>query len=260
MKKYLFIDTCIISEIIENESLKIQLNKITQDNSYCCIIGDKTLSELANSKSLFDKFFKLSNEISFEIAKSKQLLINEEIQNSKIEKNIDVSLIKLTGTKDEFEYFIKLYLKAISDEFPKGSKQEILDSILILKKNFPPKNGRSYLRNEIICFYETIVIQQLITFHNFNLELIKSKDFNIYRFKSLISQSLIVFWKFYKMKDRKSKESDVFDISMASVFPYVNAVITENNLARDLEMIKKEKIYFKNLDNIFTLKDLKNHG
>jgi hypothetical protein len=58
------------------------------------------------------------------------------------------------------------------------------------------------------------------------------------------------------MPDRKPRLSDVVDICISSAFPYVNYILTENNLATDIKQIKNKKLFFTDIE-VLTIRDLK---
>ena len=252
-----FIDTCIISQALQDNEIMKNLIRFIVENKCFCGITAKTLSELHKSNLLFNEFHKYLNVFPFFLIKPSKILISDEINKINSGVPIHVALANLRCSSVELENLTKEIVSIVDTEFPKGAKKIITDSMQDLKKNFPPKNGNKYVNSEIKTFCELLILQQLENHHPDLLAKIKKKEFNPLEFESLKSQVLIKFWKFYKSEDRKIRDSDVFDISMSSCFPYMDIIISEKNMVNDIKQIKREKFAFGNLKQVLTIKELK---
>ena len=124
-----------------------------------------------------------------------------------------------------------------------------------LKKKYPPKRGK-YTVKEIDDFNFFASIAQIgIRDRFFAKNLLDSGEaIELNKFPSLKSTSYIVFYKFYP-DDRKPLTSDVFDIMISAILPYIDYFLTEGNL---FDIIMKIKTKHDFLDNMipYKLKDI----
>ena len=125
-----------------------------------------------------------------------------------------------------------------------------------LKENYPPKNAK-YTLKEIEDFNLYASTSQIgIRNKSFERKVLNSGKFiDINQFPSLKSTSYVVFYKFYP-DNRKPISSDVFDIIISAILPYVDYFLTEGNLYDIIMKIKRKNNY---LDNIipYKLKDIR---
>ena len=256
-KNITFVDTCIISQALQEKEVMKSFIRFIIDNKCLCGITTKTLSELHKSNALFKELHKYLNTFPFFLIKPSKILLSDEVNKINSRAVIHVSLTSLRHSKNELEKLTKTIVDIVDTEFPKGAKKTITNNIQDLKKNFPPKNGKKYSSGEIKTFCELLILQQLENHHSDLLVKIENMDFNPLDFESLKSQALITFWKFYKSEDRRIRDSDVFDISMSSCFPYMDIIISEKNMVSDINQIKRGKLAFDNLKQVLTIKDLK---
>ena len=131
----------------------------------------------------------------------------------------------------------------------------ILDGMSSLTKSYPPKNKR-YSKKEIDCFVDLASMQQIMLR---DIKFVRNKTKNkvlidTKKFPSIISTSFIVFYKFYP-DNRKPIISDVYDIIISSLLPYVDYVITENNLCEIIRKVQKNHSFLKEL-TYYSIKDV----
>ncbi|HET55274.1 MAG TPA: hypothetical protein ENN33_08660 [Ignavibacteria bacterium] len=141
-----------------------------------------------------------------------------------------------------------------SDYWKKG-QSEVLSSIVALKKNFPPKRDKYSI--EDIEYFNTIVSTSQIAIRNraFASRIVQSGvTIDLNKFPSLKSTSYFVFYKFYPDK-RKPINSDVFDIIISALLPYVDFFITEGNLYDIISKIKMNHLFLENIE-VYKLKDI----
>ena len=254
--KLWFLDTNIISEMIKNKKT-IFKNSISEFNLRKIILcfSIYTLFELYKKEKLFEEFITYFCKLPFFLIKNYNQLLTDEISSyPKINdysdfgnKHIDIFNFSHFAFSDNPEELFKEYLKKsnFNHHFNVYEKEklEIFRSILDLKNNYCNENYSE--------FVEKVVLQQLIiNDKNFLKNIIYKKDLlTIDNFKSLKMMAFIVFYKFYNT-DRKPEFSDISDIAMSSVYPYMDAVITECNQADYLNKIKKNDKFIGNLDII----------
>ncbi len=244
------VDTCILSDLFENESAYrnfIQFLILKK-----CFLGISifTINELQKSKVNFDRFKNDFRILPTFMIKPSEMILADEISHYPDENMPEtISLIKL-DLRDRFlEHLInsEKYQKVIS--FLETSKPLVLQSILNLKKNFPPNKNGKYTNEQIQNFVARVILQQLQKTHSsWLVNATENSPLEIDKIKSLKSQLLITFWKFYLMRDRKPRLSDIYDIAFSSAFPYVDYVFTENNIVNDIIQIKRKRLFFDNLE------------
>ena len=117
-------------------------------------------------------------------------------------------------------------------------QDSILRGMLGLIANYPPK-GSKYSKKEIDKFIRMATYDQIILYDKSFIHKIRDyPDLNLEAVPSFALQSAMVFNKFY-VDNRKPQQSDVYDIVIASSFPYVDAVITEGNMFQILKQLKQ---------------------
>ncbi|MCP3683684.1 MAG: hypothetical protein GY861_13445 [bacterium] len=147
------------------------------------------------------------------------------------------NVLKLSRFYERTDYWIK-------------SRESILENIINLKNNFKPA-GEKYTKKEIKEFVDLVSIQQVILR---NLEFaqntvnIEKKEIDINQFPSIITKSYVVFYKFYSDNKRPSS-SDVIDIIIASLLPYVDFFITEGHLCEIIKKVQSIHNYLTNLQS-----------
>ncbi|HEX9952642.1 MAG TPA: hypothetical protein VGB53_12795 [Rubricoccaceae bacterium] len=138
----------------------------------------------------------------------------------------------------------------------KQGRRQILDGMLGLVKNYPPK-GKAYTLKEARFFVYMASLQYLS--HEVpefvQGELDAGREVDLDRFPSVRAMSYVVFYKFYADR-RRAMLSDVFDILISTALPYVDTVITESHLAEVVRRVKRRDGLFGQLE-IATLKDLR---
>ncbi len=130
----------------------------------------------------------------------------------------------------------------------KNDVQTILDGMLRLKGNYPPSNGTTYSITDIQNFVEIVSKQQVQERDPCFLQRIGGtvEQIDISQFPSITIMTLIVFYKFY-LDRRRPTQSDVFDIIISSILPYVDVVITEAWMRNTIATIQRRHGYLPNL-------------
>jgi hypothetical protein len=136
-------------------------------------------------------------------------------------------------------------------------RDHILQGILSLKKNYPPQKGSKYSKKEIETFVQIASVEQIMRRDiNFaKVQLDKGSPIDVFKFPSIIATSYTVFYKFY-VDNKKPKLSDVFDIIISSLLPYVDIVITEGHLCEIIRKVQEVHGYLSLLRAI-TIKKVK---
>jgi hypothetical protein len=82
----------------------------------------------------------------------------------------------------------------------------------------------------------------------------ENTEIDLDAFPTLKAMIYTVFYKFYMDPDRKPSRSDGFDVLIASVLPYVDAVFTERHQAEVLRKTKRRDPFLDHLQ-VMTLRD-----
>ncbi|MEZ4644320.1 MAG: hypothetical protein R3E31_16570 [Chloroflexota bacterium] len=126
---------------------------------------------------------------------------------------------------------------ALENQWNAG-KASIIEGILKLKSNFPPK-GEKYTDKEIREFVKYAMVTQIgFQDRDFARKIVNSRkviDTDKFPSRKMILYS--VFYKFY-VDNRKPMISDAFDLIIGAPTPYMDAIVIEKHQA---EIIKKVK-------------------
>ena len=213
-----------------------------------------TLAELWSRQELFEKYIDIFSEFPSGILDGHESIFNKEIDKYKGNESINPIVIAPFAITEpglsKKEILIKLINNSVfvdRAEYWKTEQNDVLEGMLSLKKNFPPKKGK-YMKKEIEEFNMLASVSQIgirnpIFARSF---LNRNEEIDLNYFKSVVCTSYIVFYKFY-IDRRKPQTSDVFDIIISSILPYIDYFITEGNLKEIVETIRKRH---RKLDNI----------
>lgn len=253
-----FIDTCVISEAFEKKEVYRALLLFLVKNKCFVCLSINTFFELENRPDYFEKLLNDFRLFPTVMVVTTLQLRKLEIDSYPHELRDFKKLVSLNLTKDMDKLSAVLSDKTIQGHHTKTreDKKEVLEHILSLRENFPPKNKKSYSKNEAQEFVNEVIYQQLIKFNPIFYSSIKNpNEINLNVFKSFNSQLFLTFWKFYKLKDRKPRLSDIYDLSMSSIFPYMDFVLSENNIVSDIRQIKNISSVFRNVSPL-SIKDI----
>lgn len=250
------VDTCVISDVLENEIALNSFKKFIVESNSLIGLSVYAFYELSKSEKIYNKFKIIFPPKRIVLLKTSSMLLEDEMEAYLSLKKIEPIFIPPTENFDlinsvfSSEKMRNNYIKLDND------KNIVLTHILDLKRSFPPKKNGKYTKEDRIEFVKKVTIQQ---FERFNREWFlhrKNENFNYSAFKSLTGQLYITFFKFYILKDRKPKVSDIIDITMSASFPYVDFILTEKNLAYDIKQMQKQNLHFENTV-VYTLEDIK---
>jgi len=215
-----------------------------------------SIIEIAESSFLFNKYleffsiypsFILDGFFSI-FTKELQAYDNDNFQvNPVVISPLNSGLESKLNPKDRLKTIIDKSGFFIRKQYWDSGRQSILDGITSLTQHYPPKN-KKYSKKEIEYFVDLASMQQIILRDNKFAQNIIHNNLQIdpQQFPSIISTSFIVFYKFYPDK-RKPIISDVYDILISSLLPYVDYIITENNLCEIIRKIQKNHSFLNEL-------------
>lgn len=258
-KTYLIclLDTCVISDFYEESSLYQNFLKKVSEDDVLIAISISTIMELKKAPERYEWFKNEFTKLPSFLIKPSDLLLKDELDQYPNENSENFLLLYLFSNTDFLTFLDGSEKFQFGAQNIEKDKINVLNSILSLKENFPPDSNKRYSNLKINEFLERVTLQQLVTYFPQSKDKIQShKKIDYSKFKSLRSQLLIAFWKFYLMKDRRARKSDIFDIAIVSALPYVDLVITEKNLKNDIEQIRKKGLFFHNLEAV-TINELR---
>jgi hypothetical protein len=265
--KLCLFDTCALTSFLQNQNYWI--TKFEQEfglsNAVVCYSAF-TLSELWYRQEIFEKFIDFFSWYPSLLLEGHQSILDKEVIAYNTNTDINPVSICPSAITDEKLTKRERLKKVIEDSefvartaYWKEAEESILKSITGYTKSYPPKNNK-YSINEISNFVDIVSANQLYLREKQFVKKHKEPiDFT--KFPSLLTTSYIVFYKFY-LDQRKHINSDIFDIIISSVLPYVDYFITEKNLANNIKSIQTRHKYLTNV-KAFTLaeytQDIKKH-
>jgi hypothetical protein len=262
--KLCLIDTNAISEILKQPDPKMRRYlELLKPSEYIPCFSLFTILELRQRDTLYKRFLETFSIIPCIILKSLDQLFQEELSVYPDFNKVSPILISSPGilaTKNQkFADILNLAFSKpevqVLESKWNSEKGSILDGILNLVKNYPPRSSK-YTADEIRFFVEIAGFQQIAyRAFKFTQRLVKEGETVIVdSFPSIKITVFTVFYKFYTDK-RRPQESDSFDIIISSTLPYVDTVITEKHQAEVLKKIKQQDKFIENLE-VIRLKDL----
>src|SRR6266511_1917668 len=223
-----------------------------------------TLIELRRKPALFQQFVEQFHPFPCVLLKGYMELLAEEVASYPDPSRIDPCSIAFTPLGDTGNLLSNL--PRILD-LPEIAKQEaewneagpeIVEGMVSLVRNYPPA-GKTYTPEETRQFVWMASLQQLG--HHDHMDFAHrvhegGEAVDVDAFPTLKAMTYTVFHKFYADRNRKPSDSDAFDVLIAALLPYVEAVITENHQAEVLRKTKRRDDFLSDLQ-VFTLRDFR---
>jgi hypothetical protein len=264
--KLCLLDTNIISEIIKNrdDEFAKYFNNLFHEGFLPCFSLFSVI-ELQQRPDLFSKFLDIFSVFPSVVLKGHSQIFDEEIENYPHFNIINPLLLspvaiepyKNLSKRQTVELVFKSepYL-SLSKRYL-GSRNSDLDELIANSKAYLPKKDK-YSEDEIWLYMQTFVLRHLLLTKKTFVDKKKGKEvINIDAFPSQLMMAHSIFYKFYEDRQRKPSQSDVFDIIISALVPYVDAFITERNQADAIRKIRNKKMTFLPDIKILTIKDLR---
>lgn len=260
-------DTNIISNAVKNKNGELsQFVNLLIARDFVPCVSVFTILEIRRQDALYKKFLETFSSMPFIFIKSDQQLFIEEIENYHNNSQVSPYLLTYLGPLAPSDETLKDLLANLfnnpeileHEKIWNDGQQSIIDGILKLKENYPPK-GSKYTNKEIKEFVMYAVLSQVWLFdRSFTKQLIQNKQFiDTDRFLSRKMIIYSVFYKFY-VDNRKPLLSDAFDLIITSPTPYLDAIVTENHQAEAIKKIKRRDIFLSHVD-VLTHRDLRKY-
>lgn len=224
-----------------------------------------TLMELRRSPDLFGRFIELFCPFPCVLLKGYAQLLEEEVGNYPDPSRIDPCSIAFTPLGGEGNQLANLPKILEHPDLLRQEREwneaapEIVSGMVSLVDNYLPA-GTTYTQKEVGFFVWTASFSQL-ALHGYasfaeRVHQRGGEPVEMDAFPSLKSMTYTVFHKFYADLNRRPADSDAFDVLIAAVLPYTEAVITEAHLAEALRKTKRRDPFLDHL-RVFTLRDFR---
>jgi len=261
-----YIDTNVVSEVSKRmEPERSALINLFASERIAPCYSTLSVIEIMEKQDLFRDYHECFGILPSLLVKGHDQLAEEEIKSYPDPIGIDPVICSVWGLRDPHitdprEKLKKLIALSGADRQRDIWKRDIpviLNGMLSLVPNYPPA-GDKYTKKEIKEFVRLINYQHLaLQFPSFIKTLESNgQTFDIDAFPSLKMRAFSTFYRFYDNKQRKSKDSDVFDILMSSVIPYIDIAYLEGDQAEILRKIKRIDPFISKLE-VKTLADLR---
>jgi hypothetical protein len=261
-----YFDTNVVSEISkrdEPERSSVFNLFVTEHIAPC--YSPFSIIEIKEKPGLFKNFISTFGILPSAIVLGHDQLTEEEIKSYPDPSKINPIIASAWGLRDP----------ELSDPREKLQKLIELSGIdkhrinwnkykpLILKgmRNLPieyPSSGDKYTKQDAKRFVNEFNYKDLCQRFPWFIQKLKSEDqdFNIDAFPSLKMRAFTEFHRFCIDKDRRASESDVFDVLMSTILPYVDIAYVESYQAEVLNRIKRIDPFISKL-KVRTLRDLR---
>lgn len=256
-------DTNVLSSFLQKP--KAWLNYFNDifslSNTFICY-SVFTLSELWYKKELFDKYLDFFAVFPSAILDGHESIFLKEVENyNQFNKINPIVVVPFSINGSDLTPKEKL-IKVIEDsafvsktEYWKKGQNYVLDGIVSLIKNYPPQKDQ-YTTKEIEDFNFIVSTSQIgLRDNKFAKKNIKSgATIDLNQFPSIRATSYVVFYKFYP-DVRKPVSSDVFDIIISAILPYVDFFLTEGNMCEIIKKIQNKHCFLRKLKQ-YSIKEI----
>jgi hypothetical protein len=264
--KLCLLDTNVASEMVKdrNDEFQKYFNHLFQDGYLPCFTVFSII-ELRQKRELFSGFLDLFSVFPSVILKGHGQILEEEIENYPHYQEINPLSFSLVGMKpyknltkrQTTELLFKTEPFVSYSEKYLANRDSDLNEMIANSQTFLPEIGR-YSKTEMWIYLQSFVLQQLFLKNREFVDRIKREEMiDINAFPSLLMMAYTVFYKFYEDRQRKPSNSDVFDIVISALVPYMDAVVIENNQAEAIKKTRNREKPFLSSVRILTLKELR---
>lgn len=257
------IDTNILSNLLKSPKEWIEcLHKSFNLSETIICYSIFSLSELWHKQNLFKEYLTIFSCLPSAILDGHESIFVKEKENYNNPNPINpIALAPFAihepsmSPRERLEYVLKNSPFVGRTKYWKNSQKKVLQRIVGLKKNFPPQN-KKYTKKEVEYFCLTTGTTQVgLRDKEFANRIIDNGTFiDLDRFPSVKTTSYVVFYKFYPDK-RNPEPSDIFDILISSLLPYVDFCVTEGNLTHIVRQIQKKHNFLLNVE-CFNVKEI----
>lgn len=257
------LDTNALSNLLENrEEWIAKINSRFDLSKTIICYSIFSLSELWYTPNLFKEYLNVFSEKPSAILDGYESIFQKEVSNYNKQNPILPIVFApfsikdpVRSPKEALTYVLERDLFVDRTKYWKEGQKTIIDGIVSLKENYPSEN-KKYSKKEIEAFcFMTGTSQICLRNSDFAKNVLAKKEaIDLNRFPSIQSTSYVVYYKFYP-DNRNPELSDVVDIIISSLLPYVDFFITERNLNHIVKQIQSKHNFLCNVKS-FTMKEL----
>lgn len=258
------LDTNALSEMVKNPNREFRnfIERLfNQDNLPCFSVF--SILELRQRRDVYLSFLDFFSVFPCLFLKGHDQLLQDEISLYPNPSSLDPTLLSPLEIRLPPGMNRRTALETVLDSAQirvdgqrwLNGRDGILDDMLSHVPDFQPARGK-YSDAEIRFFLEVVVFQYVASRDRTFVEKHLARGVTIDAFPSVKIIAYTVFHKFYPDKTRKPSRSDVFDIIIAALLPYVDTVITERHQAEVIRKVKAQDSFLHGLD-VRTLRDLR---
>jgi hypothetical protein len=262
--RLVLLDTNALSEFAkQGDSLRHFLTWSSAEPMFVPCFSLFSVLEMRRRPDVYGRFKELFRVLPCMLVKSHEQLLEDEVCCYPDPSGIDPTLLGFSMLGGEGMDLVRVLDRASEDEFFRGRErywndgaQDIVEGIASLVANFPP-DGDKYSRDEVRHFVEMAGFSQVAMRQlDFAKRMVEIESVAIGAFPSVKATTYAVWHKFYADRNRKWTRSDAFDIIIASAMPYIDAVVTESQMADGLRKTKRLDDFIERL-TIHTLRDFR---
>ena len=267
--KLCLLDTNAVSEMVKNPAREFRnfIEKFIPEKHVPCFSVFSIL-ELRRSPAVFSGFLDYFSAFPCLILKSHEQLIRDELTFYPAGSTADPVLLSPLSIayppglsrRTGLEMLVNSQAIAADGEKWLDGRDGVLDGMLGPVHNFPPEGSR-YTESQVRSFVQLVVFEQVaIRNRQFaEQQLAKGCAVNTDAFPSLKMIAYTVLHKFYQDRNRQPSRSDVFDVIVSALLPYVDGVVTERHQAEVIRRVKRLGSFISSLQ-VWTLRDLRDMG
>lgn len=257
------LDTNAVSQMVKHPDRELRHYfewASNQTSSFLPAFSVFNLVELRRRPALYQEFLEVFNQYPCTFVKAYQQLVEDEIRTYPTPDRVNPLNYVHSGAAATSG--LPALLEAVFDvetvrneERWHKERASVVQGISALVANFPPASEK-YTPREQREFLETTVFQMVAMLdYDFAQKIVgEGKAVDIDAFPSVKAIGFTVWHKFYADRTRRPSLSDAFDIVISSVAPYMDAVVTERNLAAGLRRAMRSDEFMRDL-RVFTVAD-----
>ena len=260
------LDTNALSEFSKHpQSLREFVTWSLGSKKYVPCFSSFSILELRQRIDVFERFKELLGMLGCFLLKGHEDLLQEEVDSYPDPSGIvpvSASFTSLGGEGGNLDQVLNTAFGAKSmrdrEKYWNEARDSIVDGIASRVANFPP-DGDTYGPAEERLFVEWAGFEQIgMRQPEFAKQTLKVSEQHVdmSAFPSVKATTYAVWHKFYTNRDRKWDRGDAYDIIISSAIPYMDAVITESQMADGLRKTQRVDDFIEDLE-IYTLKDFR---
>ncbi|WP_144913130.1 hypothetical protein [Mucilaginibacter frigoritolerans] len=262
--KLYYLDTCVLSEMVKDRSGfgSDLLNIVLEDGIIAVALN--SIWELKSAPIVYRDVIDVISVLPTVILKNEEMIFEEEYKlfnDSTHSLSPIMACFSSTLFKNYGIDILKTFEEKVTDDKNEMVKKERNKTFEILGKMPSKIFSRGELKT-ISSVESSVELSAFILATNYIMSELQEymkgeREFPIKNFPSLMSTSYALHYK-YLQAERKGSVSDIEDILMSALYPYVDVVVTERNQCNIIRQIQKRHGYFEGLETL-NMEQVKKH-